>query len=289
MKINAKSFKNTRDSINWLTEPSSHSFYSSNDQTQLYFCESCQLIQSLPTKHCKLCEKCCLKFDHHCLFIRKCVGLKNHRSFIYFLLSTIICICIFLYSIVLFMYDFSLTLDSQFRDKPPEEKITFFYALFSSGLHIWITVLFIVNFFTLFMVTFLLLFQMKFISLGFTSQFPPPMHFIKINKHMASFVSAFIHRLENLYTFFFESCETNQELYYRQQNEYKQAILNGKSIPLPYVGYPRNNEFDNYPMNNQLGNHNHFNPIEKNINNPNMNNNMKSKLLNDKNFEIDLD
>lgn len=45
-------------------------------------CEICK-IASLPfrSKHCKDCNKCVRKYDHHCFWIGGCVGELNHRLF----------------------------------------------------------------------------------------------------------------------------------------------------------------------------------------------------------------
>lgn len=45
-------------------------------------CEICRLDQ-IPyrAKHCRECNRCVRKFDHHCFWIGGCVGELNHRSF----------------------------------------------------------------------------------------------------------------------------------------------------------------------------------------------------------------
>lgn len=50
------------------------------------YCDICQMTQPYRTKHCRECDKCVRKYDHHCFWIGGCVGELNHRKFILFLL-----------------------------------------------------------------------------------------------------------------------------------------------------------------------------------------------------------
>ncbi|KAL4240396.1 hypothetical protein ACF0H5_001187 [Mactra antiquata] len=52
------------------------------------FCFQCEIVRGKHTKHCKLCEKCYYRMDHHCLFLMKCVGHNNHTRFVWFLILT---------------------------------------------------------------------------------------------------------------------------------------------------------------------------------------------------------
>ncbi|XP_047969460.1 protein S-acyltransferase 11 isoform X1 [Salvia hispanica] len=54
------------------------------------FCHYCSKPKSPLVHHCRSCGTCVLGMDHHCPFIGNCVGSANHRSFILFLLSTVI-------------------------------------------------------------------------------------------------------------------------------------------------------------------------------------------------------
>lgn len=241
MSTNVKDLKCTKDSINWFTEPPGFSDVSKPVQMpQLYFCEPCQIVQSLPTKHCKLCEACCSKFDHHCLFIGKCVGLKNHRPFILFLISTLVCTLVFVYSTYSHLSDLNAKINSDNVNLKEEDQSNLIYVLFTSTIDIWLVVLALINGFSALMVFFLFSFQIKFITLGYTSQFRPPAFFTKTNKKMETLMEAFKHRFENLYIFFFESCESNQNLYFRQQNEYNSS-MSDKPIPLSFYSKSKKN------------------------------------------------
>lgn len=245
MELNANTQRTYRDSVSLMCEPSSTASMDGGQTNALFMCEHCLLVQSIPTKHCKLCERCCSKFDHHCLYICSCVGLKNHRTFMYFLISSIVCTTIFIYSLYRYFVAYADELDIYNRDKPLGEQIGVVYVVFASGFYNWLAVLFVVNSFSMIMVIFLTLYQFKFISLGFTSQFPPPIGFVKVNKRMSTLLSSLMHRVDNLYTFFFESCESQQELYYRQQSEYRKSTSQAKIIPVGY--YPTNNFAMNMP------------------------------------------
>ncbi|CAD5221859.1 unnamed protein product [Bursaphelenchus xylophilus] len=67
------------------------------------FCVTC-LRKKLPrSKHCRVCEHCIVRYDHHCPWIANCVGGKNHRLFLVFLVGTFLGSGVITLSSILYM------------------------------------------------------------------------------------------------------------------------------------------------------------------------------------------
>nr|XP_030142664.3 palmitoyltransferase ZDHHC12 [Taeniopygia guttata] len=48
-------------------------------------CGYCLVKQPMRAKHCRLCQHCVRRYDHHCPWLENCVGERNHPLFIVYL------------------------------------------------------------------------------------------------------------------------------------------------------------------------------------------------------------
>lgn len=57
---------------------------------EIRFCKKCQARKPDRTHHCSTCRRCVLKMDHHCPWLASCIGLRNYKPFLLFLIYTTI-------------------------------------------------------------------------------------------------------------------------------------------------------------------------------------------------------
>ena len=46
-----------------------------------YYCIKCQIKKEANSNHCYFCDECYSDFDHHCIWLKKCIGKNNKKNF----------------------------------------------------------------------------------------------------------------------------------------------------------------------------------------------------------------
>ncbi|CAH1445855.1 unnamed protein product [Lactuca virosa] len=81
----------------------------------LRYCKKCSSYKPPRSHHCRICKRCVLRMDHHCVWMNNCVGHANYKVFFVFVVYAVLA-C--LYSMILLLG--SLTVDTQKDGQQPE-------------------------------------------------------------------------------------------------------------------------------------------------------------------------
>jgi len=58
------------------------------------WCHTCEIIRPPRASHCRFCDQCVLRFDHHCILLNNCIAQRNYVFFVGFLCS-VVCSALF--------------------------------------------------------------------------------------------------------------------------------------------------------------------------------------------------
>ena len=80
--------------------------YQKSEFYTLRQCNTCMLTRPPKASHCRLCNHCVKGFDHHCNALNNCVGKRNLRSFVSFLIvSSLYALCTIAHSLCVSLMD----------------------------------------------------------------------------------------------------------------------------------------------------------------------------------------
>ena len=68
--------------------PNNATSFTVKSNGEIRYCKKCQARKPDRAHHCSTCRRCVLKMDHHCPWLATCIGLRNHKAFLLFLIYT---------------------------------------------------------------------------------------------------------------------------------------------------------------------------------------------------------
>lgn len=73
-----------------ITNDKAIEVYLERYHVSLNYCTTCKILKPLRTRHCRYCNNCIQLYDHHCVWIGTCIGVRNYRFFLMFITSILL-------------------------------------------------------------------------------------------------------------------------------------------------------------------------------------------------------
>ena len=106
---------------------------SSTSMIKLKMCKSCHIIKNLRVFHCRKCGLCILRHDHHCDWLSNCIGVYNHKTFLFLIYTCLLHCTIFILFIIYTIFEYKSSMSMR----------QYFFCVLDLGIITVITVIFL--------------------------------------------------------------------------------------------------------------------------------------------------
>lgn len=121
---------------------------SSENLVYLKYCSTCKIWRPPRASHCSDCDNCVDFHDHHCIWLNNCVGRKNYRYFVAFVMTGGLCglyiVGNSIAHVICYKRHMHMTIAESLRHRPMPLVMIFLgflgagYPLALVGFHLWI-------------------------------------------------------------------------------------------------------------------------------------------------------